>query len=389
MYYEHKYIKYKMKYINAKEQTGGAKQEEYLTHDNGGRPFKVVIDKNINQVTVYKANWNIDRDNCRNCDDYVFYKDPILVVDPEEIFIGKSPKIAMTEFSLGYGPKFDGNSILLHMKADKYIFIGSNIFSFESLAKIIKFVSPVGGSDVPYPYAIDENNNYYLLTEDVILGAKSYDEYMKEYDEPYEYYYDYRLITMDRGYVNPKKPKNKFRDIDEWYIGNNRYTFRYKPFPNEEYDRLTTSKKTYNMTSDGKKIDSDSLFFLLIRAFNNGKHKNFMKIKDIMFPVTINKNMTITNGDNKKGKLSKELYEEFVQMYQEDNSNIREKKISLPITITDQETTETTHYDMFVADSTGKKTKLTKEMYIELMNDFGKERSFIPLNKEIIQKRLT
>ena len=71
----------------------------------------------------------------------------------------------MTKFSGGYGKFFDGNSILLKLSKNKYVYIGSVIYSFTSYNEITTFISPVGNSDVPYPYAIDEKNNYYLLLE--------------------------------------------------------------------------------------------------------------------------------------------------------------------------------------------------------------------------------
>ena len=71
----------------------------------------------------------------------------------------------MTKFSLGYGEKFDGNSILLKLSKNKYVYIGSLIYSFNAYNEITTFISPVGNNDVPYPYAIDEKNNYYLLSE--------------------------------------------------------------------------------------------------------------------------------------------------------------------------------------------------------------------------------
>ena len=46
---------------------------------------------------------------------------------------------------------------------------GDFIFSFKSLAPIIYYNSPVGNNDVPYPYAIDKENNTYLLTDDFVL----------------------------------------------------------------------------------------------------------------------------------------------------------------------------------------------------------------------------
>jgi hypothetical protein len=69
------------------------------------------------------------------------------------------------------------------------------------LSKIIKYVSPVGNNDVPYPYGIDKNNNFYLLTADVILQDF---KFTKEFDDPYTWYYD-----NDNSKIKPvglKKP---------------------------------------------------------------------------------------------------------------------------------------------------------------------------------------
>ena len=65
------------------------------------------------------------------------------------------------------------------------MYIGNSIKSFKSNTKIKDYVSPVGNSDIPYPYAVDENDDYYLMIEDVIVKNVP-DEYK---DDVYEYYY--------------------------------------------------------------------------------------------------------------------------------------------------------------------------------------------------------
>ena len=140
----------------------------YYTHDNGGRPYQVVI--NINNIQVF---------NNEN-------KEFILEFDnPEKVFIGESPETEMTKYSGGYGNEFIGNSILVKTKDNTYYFIGHNIFKFSTEDEIIKYVSEVGNNDVPYPYAIDSKGRYYLMIEDIILEKIS-DEFK---EDPYNYYY--------------------------------------------------------------------------------------------------------------------------------------------------------------------------------------------------------
>ena len=103
----------------------------------------------------------------------------------------------MTKFSGGHGKKFDGNSILLNISNNKYIYICDIIQEFTSYSKIIKFVSPVGNNDVPYPYAVDDKNNTYLFSENLCINNKTHNNKFninKKYDNPYDYYYDISLI---------------------------------------------------------------------------------------------------------------------------------------------------------------------------------------------------
>ena len=235
----------------------------YYIHDNGGRPFKVTIDKK--DVKVYKQYFEGDN--------YSYQDKPILVFDENiKIFIGKSPENKMTLFSGGYGPRFDGNSILLHIKENEYVYIGGKIFRFHSvdpLDQITKFVSPVGNSDVPYPYAVDKSNRYYLLIEDVML-----EEVPLEYKEdPYTYYYKNKKLVSD------------FEEGDKLYFGGKRYDgLNYYPQPGKNYDRFTGFDDFRDgikiVTKEGKpkKIDRKE-FIKLSKAY--GVRHGYSRLKGV------------------------------------------------------------------------------------------------------------
>jgi hypothetical protein len=151
----------------------------------------------------------------------------------KNIFIGKSPKNPRTIFSDGYGAKFTGNSILLQITKNKYVFIGNKIFSFTSKSEIKKFVSPVGNNDLPYPYAIDIGGRYYLMIEDVIIDKITN---IKKYDnDPYEFYYNNRTLT---NIQNPGK--SNILNIKEFYIGDNPYNYSYQTSPSLDFDRISS-----------------------------------------------------------------------------------------------------------------------------------------------------
>ncbi len=198
----------------------------YEIHDNGGRPFTVKINQNI--VKIYK--------NIYGTNEAKLEKNPTLTYTAEQIWVGKSPKNEITEFG-GYGPNFDGNSILLKLK-DQYIYIGLKIYSFLSIAPIKTYISPVGNNDVPYPYCIDVQNNYYLMNENVILLNKKIKE------DPYDYYYNHQDISGYKG-----QPITT--------------TWSYFPDPSgSDYDRLKNRKSMTIVTKDNKKYNLSKQDFI-------------------------------------------------------------------------------------------------------------------------------
>lgn len=202
-------------------------QIEYYTHNNGGRYYKVIIQNNSN-VKVFKS-MNNDEEN---------YNCLVLNINPQKIFIGKSHYCTMTNFSGGYGDDFDGNSILLQITDTTYTYIGENIKLFHTKYPIVSYHSPVGNSDVPYPYAVDTELNYYLIIEDVVVKKTvTLEDYLYDSD-PYRYYYDASLITKDMSCSREPLFENNF-NIVQFYCGKQSYTFTYSQDPANEYDRLT------------------------------------------------------------------------------------------------------------------------------------------------------
>jgi hypothetical protein len=192
----------------------------YYIHDNGNRPYKVEIDKT--NVKIYR---NINSD-------FEYEEKEFKTFKPKKIFIGKSPKNKMTILSGGHGKKFDGNTILLQIKKNNYIYIGSKIYSFKTDSEIIDYKSPVGNNDVPYPYAIDMNGYYYLMIENVKLKVTN------KYEDCYYYYYQANLITPDLAF---KTSPIFYSGILDFKINNESYTMRWVPNPKEDYKRLEKS----------------------------------------------------------------------------------------------------------------------------------------------------
>lgn len=156
-----------------------ARKQQYLTLDNGGNPFKVVIEQD-NKIVVWAYNHQ--------------RKTPYLSFKASQVFIGNSPRNDMTEYSGGYDR--DGTSVVLQKVGDEarneYYFVGTVIFKFRTFAPIIYFTSPVGNNSVPYPWAQDSSGYVYLLIENVVLKSNlpaNISNDAKDKIDPYSFYY--------------------------------------------------------------------------------------------------------------------------------------------------------------------------------------------------------
>lgn len=142
----------------------------YYTQYNGGRPYEVTVSGK--SIVVKKH--NVD-DNTYN--EVVFSKR-----NCRQIFVGcTSP----TEFA--------GNSFLVETKRKTYVHIGRCIYRFITADEITNYESPMGNSNVPYPYAYGTENTYLMLEHVYIPNI------LRMADDPYQQYYGFV-----RNYVNPK-----------------------------------------------------------------------------------------------------------------------------------------------------------------------------------------
>lgn len=215
---------------------------EYVLYNNKDPPFKVVVNNDI--LFVYRAN----KANEGNC---------VLKIQGE-IFVGKSPKNKMTKFNHKYGHKFNGNSFLICNKND-CVYVGYEIFSFTSLDQINYYVSPIGNDDIPYPYAVDKSNNYYLFSENVVIkNNKKFKE--QGYSDPYDYYYDDDLITSDYDV------KNGYKIYNSYYIGDNQYILKHFVPLGEHCNR--GELMYFKVVNNRKNIISREEFYKLIENFN-------------------------------------------------------------------------------------------------------------------------
>jgi len=195
---------YKWVKISTSDQTRKIKGKAYYIHDNGGRPFKVIIDSN--KVYIYK--------NTAKYPDPEKYDALVKSLNPKEIWIGKSSgKSYMSDHSPAEANDFIGNSILLELSSKKYMYIGTEIYTFETEDKIESYYSLIGNNDVPYPIALGTDNVYFMLDHTYVKRHMILYPKMKEVDweGAYAMYYGFRdpvSGNMTEGMEDEKKKVN-------------------------------------------------------------------------------------------------------------------------------------------------------------------------------------
>lgn len=147
--------------------------------DNGGTPFIAKV--NGSKVVVHSTGWD-DQTKDVVAEDVVWE-----TAEAQRVFVGKSPLNEMTRFSGGHGSDFDGNSILVQLSPNEYIYVGVTIDSFTPVSPIQTYVSPVGNSCVPYPYAIDTEGRVYFFAGNP--AALEYMTGIPANEDPNDYYW--------------------------------------------------------------------------------------------------------------------------------------------------------------------------------------------------------
>jgi hypothetical protein len=141
------------------------KTKTYTPIDNGGYPFIVNVNKEIEVINKEKK---------------------VFRSSYEKIFVGKN-----------------GSSILVK-KPNEYVFIGAKIKSFKALDEIKTFHSPLDNASVVYPYAVG-NKYTYLMIEDKYIPND-----VLEKGDPYKQYYDFAKTYNIKKYAVNMKSKVLF-----------------------------------------------------------------------------------------------------------------------------------------------------------------------------------
>lgn len=149
-----------------KKGTQKRKGKFYDVVDNGIRPYRVYIDGS--SISIYKGD---------------AYDILIKKISVKKVYLGKGKGSAA------------GNSILLHVSGNKYIYIGHEIYEFQMEDTVDSYFSLIGNSDVPYPVLLGTEYAYFMLDR-CYVPRTAFSPSMKksDWEDAYQRFY---------GWINP------------------------------------------------------------------------------------------------------------------------------------------------------------------------------------------
>lgn len=213
------------------------KGRSYLIHYNRERPYLVNVQKD--NVYIYKRpNKNLESDKEN-------YTKLVKKYKPINVFVGKSHLNNMTRASGAHGKGTIGNSILLQLSKYKYVIIQDSIEEFKTPNdEIIKFISPIGNNDVPYPMAFGKKYVYNFVDEISYINKKDFNKgiYGTKPKDDYIYrYFELQPFFIGKKGTKPKIPLDEFREI-------------MKESPEDiSKSEILKIAKMYNVTTNGSK----------------------------------------------------------------------------------------------------------------------------------------
>lgn len=158
----------------------------YQIHDNGDTPFEVNVRGKTVEVCKGAKNADGGYDN---------YDEQVMKLAVKAVYPGTNLQTPMEVRVFGSDPAV-GNTVLLHVTDDTYIYIGGEIYQFnlQKGETVEAYYSKIGPNDVPYPVLLGSQRVYFLI-EHVSVSRELFDRYNMnemEWADAYQYYYGYK-----------------------------------------------------------------------------------------------------------------------------------------------------------------------------------------------------
>ena len=174
----------------------------YTILDNGNRPFQVNV--NGKTVEIYKG------------ENYTTLVKKLTVQDvyPGELLCDPAIMIGR---ETGCDKEDRGNTVLLHVSGNKYIYVGSTIYEFTMEDDVEAYYSLVGPNQTPCPVLLGSKNIYLLgsgireyVPREIFKGPMS----PAEWADGEAYYYGLKVVATGKK----KDNSQPFRKIGKKFI---------------------------------------------------------------------------------------------------------------------------------------------------------------------------
>jgi hypothetical protein len=163
-----------------------SKYKKYFILNEGKTSYVVYVSKK-NQISIYKKSdkYYVNKQSTKSANNLWMYTQLVSYYNCLKVFIGKNS----TKTS---GSKFNGNSILVKIEKDTYVFIGHEIYTFSLRCgdHIVNYYSPVRNNKVPYPVAVGKKCLYFMLDKTYIsISSINNFNSIQDKENLYSYYY--------------------------------------------------------------------------------------------------------------------------------------------------------------------------------------------------------
>lgn len=184
--------------------------KSYVTHDNGSRPFRVEVSGK--HVEIYKGRHKKLPDGSEDWNT-MEYNELVKKLTVKEVHVGQSPCNSAIYMSDACGAFGKGNSILLHLSGNKYMFVGDCIYEFSMEDNFEAYYSVIGNNDVPYPVTIG-TNYVYMMLDHIFIPRDLFKAKMNsaEWADAYAYYYGFKDLETGEKISCFKKYKSNVKE---------------------------------------------------------------------------------------------------------------------------------------------------------------------------------
>lgn len=150
--------------------------KNFLTHDNGGRAFSVHKDDEF--LYVFKQSMSL-------------YDNVLKIFEGDKEDEGSSVLI-----ELAANGKKESDELYYKELKHKYLFVGTEVYSFECDDEISEFHTQIGNSDVPYPVALSKESVYFML--DKVYVDKTEFPNDTDWSDAYTYFYENKNLKKHK-----------------------------------------------------------------------------------------------------------------------------------------------------------------------------------------------